>query len=317
VPGTNTSIQAYQRDLAFLDPFDPTGAVRRSGIPLSAVLSAARAASIPFSEVFGSGGLPDVSEMVPVASLDPAGTGDFVLTLLTDSSEILGVLRGGKAPKVKIAWAHPRRGVIVSAAAASPDEVLVLAVGDAGEDRIFKIGATSVTDIHAIPAPPTVNDYPANPDAVMIGPGGAVGILRTASGTSPPTAQDPALLFGMAGPPIPLAPWSTLTLAEDPACRADTGGFRGILQTTRPWVRVRVGGVSPDPDGAMFARVRWSKERVCLEAIEVRSTPQPGLGDTGESWLVARFAGAPLAGVVGVALGSEIRQPVSCALTPP
>lgn len=316
VPGTNATLQTYRRDLAFLEPFDPTGAVRRSGIPLSAVLSTARAASIEFAEVFGSGGFPDVSEMVPVAPLDPAGAGDLLFTLSTDSSEILGIARGGKAPKVKVAWAHPRRGVIVSAAAAGPDDVVVLAVGDGGEDRIFKMGATSVTDLHQIPAPPTVNDYPANPDAVLIGPGGAVGVLRTPSGTSPPTAQDPALLFLMTGPPIALAPWSTLTLAEDPACRADTGGFRGIVQTTQPWMRVRVGGASPEPAGAMYARVRWSKARVCLEAIELRSSPQPGLGDTGESWLVARFAGAPLAGIVGVALGGEIRQPLSCALGP-
>jgi hypothetical protein len=121
----------------------------------------------------------------------------------------------------------------------------------------------------------------------------------------------------MAGPPTPLAPWSTLTLAEDPACRADTGGFRGIVQTMSSWVRIRVGGVSPDPTGAMFARVRWSKARVCLEAIEVQSSPQVGLRDTIDSWLVARFAGPLLAGLVGVTLGGEIRQPLQCTLTPP
>lgn len=317
VSGTKQTAQNHRREVAFLEPFDPGGTIRRSAIPLSAVLSAARAATIPFSEVFGSGGPPEISELVPVASLDPAGTGDYVLTLPTDSAEILGIVRGGRAPKIKVAWAHQRRGVIISAAAAGPDEVVVLALGDSGEGRIFKIGATSVTDIFEVPAPPTSSDYPANPDAVMIGPGGAVGILRTPSGASPPTARDPALLISMVGPPTPLAPWSTLTPAEDPACRADTGGFRGIVQTMSPWVRTRVGGVSPDPVGAMFARVRWSKTRVCLEAIEVQSSPQVGLRDTVESWFIARFAGPPVAGLVGVALGAEIRQPLACTLSSP
>ena len=68
----------------------------------------------------------------------------------------------------------------------------------------------------------------------------------------------------------------------------------------------------------MSAMVRWGKDRVCLEAIEVgykqiddSSSPTYGL----KVMAVARFVGTGAgAGLVGTGREATVRQPATCTL---
>jgi hypothetical protein len=137
-----------------------------------------------------------------------------------------------------------------------------------------------------------------------------------------------------------LAPWSTLASAEDPACKGDAGGWRVTIQTLAPWLKL-AGDVKAIDEAPMLARVRWSAQRVCIEAVELRSedvnvsaagalTPVArdavdgvrGIGPQAmwdapvENWILARFAGGTSAGRVGVLAGAEVRQAMECKLAP-
>jgi hypothetical protein len=124
------------------------------------------------------------------------------------------------------------------------------------------------------------------------------------------------------GPVVALAPWSTLTAADDPACRGDLSGYRAVVQPTSTWLRVH-GGTTPldafTASASMLARVRWGASRVCHEAVEVSESTRPMRDGQGlETVVVARFTGkSSLAGRVGTMPGAEIRQPLSCKLGSP
>jgi hypothetical protein len=136
-------------------------------------------------------------------------------------------------------------------------------------------------------------------------------------------------------PAVALAPWSTLTPADDPACKADPAGWRVTVQTIAPWLRLDASGdLRGMEDSFMLARVRWSPARACLEAVEVRTEDMPVASPGGgppvqtsqwgsawdapvESWVVARFAGGASAGRVVVIAGGELRQSLECKLGAP
>jgi hypothetical protein len=114
-----------------------------------------------------------------------------------------------------------------------------------------------------------------------------------------------------------LAPWSTLAAAEDPACSGDPSGYRAILRTQAPWVRLRSSRSWGAAVSAMTAAVRWSPSRACLEAIELPDGPLTiDANSSTEMSVVARLARPALAGRIGARIGAEIRQPLSCALSP-
>jgi hypothetical protein len=114
---------------------------------------------------------------------------------------------------------------------------------------------------------------------------------------------------------VPLAPWSTLTSAEDEACKSDVGGYRAIVQTVAPWIRLVGSEPEPDDDAPMLARVHWSEKRVCLEAVELRAADTPIGGDVSiETWMVAHLTSPVSAGKVAVVPGTEVRQAMTCAL---
>jgi hypothetical protein len=163
-----------------------------------------------------------------------------------------------------------------------------------------------------------------NPDAIAVGKDGRVGILRLPSGAEPSTVDDPAWWIPTNAPPVELAPWSTLEVATSAACSRSDDGARAIIQTQFPWVTVAgssgFGGAPKFPEQpGMKALVRWSKERVCLEAIELgyRGLVEP------ESWrhrltdvmLVARFVGRdPGAALLAFNASAAYRETVSCRL---
>src|SRR5262249_54595835 len=127
-----------------------------------------------------------------------------------------------------------------------------------------------------------------------------------------------------------LAPWRTLKTADAPECRAETGGFRATIVTRRPWVRI-AGDAENGEEAPMFARVRWTVQRVCLEALELRvgdvaarvTVRSKGRGEREgssteeapvEAWVVATFTGTPAASRIGVVPGIEVRQSLTCSM---
>jgi hypothetical protein len=234
------------------------------------------------------------------------------------------MVTGGASPRFKIAGARvdPDLLVPISAVDLGGGEVAVLLLGADGTSEVLKLGAAGVSLIHRMTGPDDTNFCPALPDALAIGAQGALAILRTPSAPDPPSASDPALLLPLgSGPAVALAPWSTLTSADDPACRGDLSGYRAVVQVAEPWIRLRGGRAGEGFNSGLgtMARVRWGVSRVCLEAVEVAEGSQKlRLGEDLETSVLARFTGkSPAAARVGMTPGTELRQPLTCKLSAP
>jgi hypothetical protein len=165
-----------------------------------------------------------------------------------------------------------------------------------------------------------------DPDAVAVAPDGKLAILRTAAGKSPPTVDMPAWLLSADGAPVELAPWSSLEPATSPAC-AKGGGYRALIQTASPWIDLEGAQWSWNAPG-MSAIVRWSPERVCLEAVElgfrehaggvVKSSPTAKSAESFPLTLVARFTrGDSSTAFVGTSLTASTREPAKCEFVAP
>ncbi len=311
------NVLAVRRPIAFVAPFDPGATVRKTSFGVSELVAQARAIGLRASDVLGADPTA-VAGVAPVASLDPAGAGDIVFFGATGA---VGVLRSNPSGKsVQRIAVHAWRGEgmePVSAVATAEGEVAILGLDSSGTGHVIKLGPLGVSELFEAPSPPAPALYPANVDAVAMGPRGDVALIRTASGGDPPTAADPAILLVPGASPAALAPWSTLTSADDDACKADTTGYRALIQTVAPWVRLAGTEPEPDDDAPMLARVRWSDKRVCLEAIELRTADTAIGGDVMiETWMVAHLTAPATAGKVAVVPGTEMRQAMTCALTP-
>ncbi|MFO0762738.1 MAG: hypothetical protein U0359_40250, partial [Byssovorax sp.] len=311
---------SFRRQLDFLEPFDPAGSVRSGSFALRDLGAFSKAAGLPFARMFPNEG-PDIDGIAAILPLDPAGPSGVLFTFPSEAGQLVGTLSGGTSPRLKIGAMRttPDPGVITSAVEIGANDVMALAVLGDGSSEIFRLTATGVSPIDRVPAPPSSDLSPGNPDALGVGPQGALVVIRMPSGEEPPSERDPALLLPLGGgAPMPLAPWSTLVLADDPACKGDPSGYRALLHTTAPWVRVRGAPTGRELAGIMSARVRWGTSRICLEAIEVpEAIRAQRSGDELETTIVARFAGGASAGRVGFAPGLELHQPVSCTLAPP
>jgi hypothetical protein len=309
------NVVGLTRPLAFVAPFDTAAAVRKTGFPVSDLLSSGRAIGMQRADVLGDDPTAVIG-VAPVATSDPAGVGDVVFF---GSTGAVGLVRAGPPAKVKIVMRHKHGDEFepVSAVATGTDELAILELDSNGSGHVIKVGPFGVSDLFDVPSPPQASLYPANVDALAVNSRGDLGVIRTPSGGDPPSAADPALLVVTGAPPVPLAPWATLASVDDEACRADTTGWHAIIQTVAPWIRLVGSEPEPDEDAPMLARVRWSAQRVCLEAVELRAADTALSSDsTVETWTVARLAAPAAAGKVTVVPGTEIRQPVQCALGP-
>jgi hypothetical protein len=151
-----------------------------------------------------------------------------------------------------------------------------------------------------------------NPDAIAVGGDGKLRVLRLPPGSDPPTADNPAWLLADDTAPLELAPWSTLQVASSAAC-AGGDGFRAVIQTQRPWLRLD----GANSRSSMTALVRWSTERVCLEAVELgyRNIPTDGSPQPLTVLAVARFVGPDaVAAFVGNEASAQVRVSASCEL---
>jgi hypothetical protein len=321
-PGAGAGV--FHRDFGFLAPFDPDGVVRATGFGLTDLDAATRGLGAPMVQLFAPEG-PEIDAIATMVPLDPAGPSGFAFSIPSDGGQLLGTISGDASPHFKVAGVRvdPTPLTPVSAVELGGGEFAVLMIGSDGALEVFKLGAAGVSSLHHAPAPGDSSQNPTNADALAIGAQGALAILRTPSGVEPPSAADPALLLPLgAGPIVALAPWSTLTSADDPACRGDLSGYRAIVQPAASWLRVH-GATKPhdgnDASAGMLARVRWGATRVCLEAVEVadghRTMREGGALETA---VVARFTGkTSSAGRVGVTPGAELHQALSCKLGAP
>lgn len=326
VSGFNHEAMALVRQVAFVPAFDPLGTVRRSPLAMRDLFTAARAGGAPTGDVVRDDPVP--SAVVPITPVDPAAP-DELLVQIADGG--VAVLRASAQAAARSRFAYEAgRGDdwrVVSGAMLDGDAFAWLEENAAGRARAMRAGASGApATAFEIDAPPTADLYPANVDALAVGPRGELAVLRTPSGGEPPSAFDPAVVLVPGAAPAPLAPWSTLVSADDPACKGDASGWRATVQTAAPWLRlVGAADVRGADETTMLARVRWSAARVCLEAVEVR-TQDVSVGSAApsqwgspwdapvESWAVARFAGGAAAGRVIVVPGGELRQPMECKL---
>jgi hypothetical protein len=322
---TNKDPMALRRSLGFVLPFDPKATVRVAQLGTPDALAAARASGLRAADVLRED-TTALSGLSLVTPLDPSAPGEL---LAASPLGLLTLLRGGATARGRVALRTRSAddAMPVSAAQLPGDELAVLELEPSGNGVVFKVGPNGTSDLFDVTAPPRAGLYPANTDAVALGPKAEVATLRTSSGGEPPSALDPAVVLIPGAAPLVLAPWSTLKTADSAECRAEPGGFRATIATVRPWVKV-AGDAHVDDDSPMFVRVRWTATRVCLEALEVRvadtdvkvtvradrhdrGAPSP-LDATVETWVVARFAGVPEAVRTAIVPGFELRQPMTC-----
>jgi hypothetical protein len=315
VSGPSKNILGLRRGLAYVPAFDPGGRIVRSAIDFRDILAAGRRAGMASDEIF-SDDPTESGTLVPLLSIDPAGISDIAF-----HNADRGLYAFARGERTR-AFFHPstNTATLVSGVLLPGDEAAFLEAESAGVEHVFKIGAAgATTDLFDVNTSSAEAFYPANPDALALGPKGDLALVRTSSGSDPPSALDPALLLVQGMPPVALAPWSEMKWADDPACKAEPGGHRAVLQLIAPWIRL----TSPDLraiDAPSLVRVRWTTKRVCVEAFEVEVAPvtmrvPSSVGNepptSFASWIVGR--GSAFARVV-VADGFEWRQPLECGI---
>lgn len=319
--GPVKAVGQLRRTVSWVPGFDPSATVRRGAVLMADVIAAGRTAGMTTDEVL-SDDMTENGSFVLVTPRDASQPSDV---LFNNSRGMLALLRGGQ-DRARVAVRPTQNdAVVVSAVALANDELALLEVEAGGPGRVFKLAGSGPSDLFEVGT--NLGEalfYPANPDAVAVGPRGEVGVLRTGSGTEPASELDPALLLLPGAKPKVLAPWSTLRPAEDPACKADAAAFRTTLQVVGPWIRSATPELRIEEGAPMVARVRWSEARVCLEALEAKvsavslrapsgTAESPSEPIRQASWIVGR--GGQWARVA-VGEGLEWRQPLECALAP-
>jgi hypothetical protein len=125
---------------------------------------------------------------------------------------------------------------------------------------------------------------------------------------------------------VKLAPWSTVTQAGDPRCKApDPTAYRAlIVLDPSTWLALDPGslpGVTPGQKA--LAEVRWGRDRVCLAALDAGVTDTRRRGDGARSMrLVARWdakgatSNAADRAPNGALRAADLRQDLRCTLAP-
>ena len=121
---------------------------------------------------------------------------------------------------------------------------------------------------------------------------------------------------------VKLAPWSTLTAASDPRCKAaDPTAYRAlVVLDPSTWITLDPGALPEVSLGKKaLAEVRWGRERVCLVALDASVADARRRGDGARTLrLVARWDGRGGADLArnGALRAADLRQDLRCALAP-
>ena len=299
-------IVSESRRVRWVEPFDGKGTVRDSTFRLTELLDASRSTggSVPdFS------GLDDRGDAVVVASRAEDAT-----VLVAGASPYVWA-RGKDKPLALSPGADSQDLALVSAVRTGPDSLAVALLSSDGVTHVRALAPGRADQLFSVPSAPDSALEPMTGDALAIAGDGKLSIVRVLT-RGAPTRQQPALLLAPGAPPTALAPWSTLEDASSPGCAAMQGGVHAVIVSREPWVRL---GTFPadGTDRLSIAKVRWSAERVCLEAVEVPAVvhdlPE---GTQVESYVAARFGKDASAGHVMTAIGAELREPRTCTLAP-
>lgn len=172
-------------------------------------------------------------------------------------------------------------------------------------------GAT--TKLFQVPTDLGTASAHATVDALAITPEGEYAVLRFTAGSEAPSSDYPVLAYRPDEAPEALAPFTSVVPETDAAC-ATAAGYRAIVLSNRSWLKVERGPAGSDDDWGMVALVRWSKERVCLEALEIADSSFAVGDETLLTRISASFGAKPSASRQGFAPGVELLQPLSCAL---
>ncbi len=226
---------------------------------------------------------------------------------------------GHRQPAVVLALSMEQTdfGDIMGAAAIGEDKLAAVMVSADGEARVVELSPGRSRVIATVPPPPRSTEYPGNVDAIGVDSTGGIALIRMPSGSQIPTEDDPAWLIRGADALKPLAPWFTLQTADTAACLGDSSGHRAILQLRQRWLRLRTGDLRGGDVAPMMAMVRWSAERVCLEAMMTTGPELELRGTTLAPAYIARFAGKPVAARRSFDSGAEYGSSLACTLEPP
>ncbi len=120
------------------------------------------------------------------------------------------------------------------------------------------------------------------------------------------------------GPVEPLAPFATLTLATDKACRDDRSGYSTLLSVEPAlWLRLSpktLPGVKLG--GAGLLHLVWGQKRVCLKALYAAATSELRPEGAADVRFVAQFP-APKGAPEAVIASDTLRTPLACVIQAP
>ena len=310
-PPKNWSGYAQGKAFTFVSAFEPRAPLRTASVSWRALFSVAEANGVSAPTLQADEGAALSS--LPVLGRE-AGQADGLL--LDDGAPVWVHDAGGAEPYVT--GAETDELTVLSAVASAPHVLALLVAGTNGSVEVREVRAGKARRLFQLPSlDPAL--YPANADALAIGPHGTLAVLRTRSGVEPATNEDPPVLLDEHGTLTKLAPWSRLLLADTRECNARPDDYRVILQTSRAWLKIVDSGVpvsDGEIDAGMFAMLRLNPDRICLEAVELAEPAVQRQGTEYPTRLAARFVG-PSKGAarLGFAPGFELRQPLDCALS--
>ncbi|MBK9264956.1 MAG: hypothetical protein IPM54_34890 [Polyangiaceae bacterium] len=136
---------------------------------------------------------------------------------------------------------------------------------------------------------------------------------------SPPRIAAVSELDGTArafGDFSPLASWTTATMGDDPRCKKERGWNVLVPLDPTSWFDVKAiaaAGIELSGVGSML--VRWSAERLCIDAIDVGVATRMGYDWRYDNHLVVRFRPSGKKRRGGALLAEGTRRPIDCRLT--
>ena len=289
-----------KRVLRWIAPFDQTAQIRRASVTVGQLVLAAQS-------VGGDPMDPSDTEQSQIA-LPVQGKACSAVFPVTDDAVVWARTKGSA---LALSTGSTGEYRIASAVQTGTDELGVLLFNARYGVSVRRLGVARAQPVFALPASLS-GSVPVTPDALAVGPGGRLAVIRIPT-LGPPTAQYPALLLRPDAPPVALAPWSTLAVEGSPECQGEEG-YRAVVLTPSQWMHL---GSRFEYEGERLGAfsVRWNDQRVCLEAVELPASYGSNDGDY-YSYVVARFGDKPSAGRVFVGEGLEIREPLACKFKP-
>ncbi|WP_437720694.1 hypothetical protein [Sorangium sp. So ce861] len=319
-------------ELAWIAPLDLRAEIRRASVPVAGA-ELSQLAYRPYEAQVGLA-IDRDGRVAPVA----VGPRDACLAGLLDAARVTRPI-GGCAPQPSVGVDLGDRAVFLSP---RYDGLAVSAVdlrGEAGAARgapasARPFGSGALRELHVQPAAPMVGPQARFAFGAGARGGAPVAVAVAGDGGAVLSPVDPEL--GELGPEEALAPLGELAAGSASSCAPRRGEARVVLpfDTEIGLAPGALPGIA-EAGTAGVAVIRWSRDRACLDAVELNVRDERYEADLGfyeppgvVKKLVARFAGPPPAAsrsargepargagggtLVLVQPGQEVRQPVQC-----